>query len=74
MTAETGAQWTDLIRYLNDFGLSPRTMQSYSSFSVGGTLAYSLSLRPLLYPSNCCTVPSFDPIQLIPPLFLPSSR
>lgn len=39
VVAGVGAQWTDLIRYLNDYGLSPRTMQSYSSFSVGGTLA-----------------------------------
>jgi FAD/FMN-containing dehydrogenase len=39
VTTETGAQWTDLIHYLNQFGLSPRTMQSYSSFSVGGTIS-----------------------------------
>ena len=25
-------QWSDLIRYLNSFGKSPRTMQSYSTF------------------------------------------
>lgn len=39
VTTGTGAQWTDLIHYLNQFGLSPRTMQSYSSFSVGGTIS-----------------------------------
>lgn len=39
VTAGTGAHWTDLIRYLNQFGLSPRTMQSYSSFSIGGTIS-----------------------------------
>ncbi|KAL6051450.1 Accessory Sec system protein Asp3 [Balamuthia mandrillaris] len=39
MTVQTGALWQDVIRELNKAGLSPRTMQSYSSFSVGGTLA-----------------------------------
>ena len=39
VVCETGCTWADLILYLNDFGMSPRTMQSYSSFSVGGTLA-----------------------------------
>ena len=34
-----GCQWSDVIRFLNTFGKSPRTMQSYCSFSVGGTLA-----------------------------------
>lgn len=39
LTTEPGALWADLITYLNDFGFSPRTMQSYSTFSVGGSLA-----------------------------------
>ena len=34
-----GCQWADLIKSLNYFGKSPRTMQSYCTFSVGGTLA-----------------------------------
>ena len=34
-----GATWADLIVHLNEYGKSPRTMQSYSTFSVGGTLA-----------------------------------
>jgi len=34
-----GCQWSDLIKVLNAHGKSPRTMQSYSNFSVGGTLA-----------------------------------
>lgn len=33
-----GAQWCHLITALNPYGQSPRTMQSYSSFSVGGSL------------------------------------
>ena len=34
-----GCHWSDLIKELNAHGKSPRTMQSYCSFSVGGTLA-----------------------------------
>ena len=34
-----GCHWSDLIKLLNSYGKSPRTMQSYCSFSVGGTLA-----------------------------------
>ncbi len=34
-----GCLWSDLIKLLNIHGKSPRTMQSYCSFSVGGTLA-----------------------------------
>ena len=39
IVCECGCTWADLILYLNQFGMSPRTMQSYSTFSVGGTLA-----------------------------------
>lgn len=35
----TGALWADLIKFLNNYGKSPRTLQSYCSFSVGGTLS-----------------------------------
>ena len=34
-----GCHWSHLIQLLNAHGKSPRTMQSYCSFSVGGTLA-----------------------------------
>lgn len=34
-----GCRWSDVIEVLNAHGRSPRTMQSYCSFSVGGTLA-----------------------------------
>jgi len=34
-----GNTWADLISYLNEYGCSPRTMQSYSTFSVGGSIA-----------------------------------
>eukprot|EP00929_Paragymnodinium_shiwhaense_P054678 TRINITY_DN27413_c0_g1_i1.p1 TRINITY_DN27413_c0_g1~~TRINITY_DN27413_c0_g1_i1.p1 ORF type:complete len:1588 (+),score=423.13 TRINITY_DN27413_c0_g1_i1:99-4862(+) len=39
VTTESGAVWADLIKYLNQFGMSPRTMQSYSTFSVGGCIS-----------------------------------
>jgi FAD/FMN-containing dehydrogenase len=38
-TAGAGATWADLIRTLNAHGKTPRTLQSYASFSIGGTLA-----------------------------------
>lgn len=39
VTVGCGALWSDLIKYLNPYGKSPRTLQSYCSFSVGGTLS-----------------------------------
>ena len=39
VTCGPGALWSDVIRCVNQNGKSPRTMQSYSSFSVGGTLS-----------------------------------
>ena len=39
VTTQPGALWADLIAGLNEWGYSPRTMQSYSTFSVGGSLA-----------------------------------
>lgn len=39
IVCQCGCTWADLIFYLNQFGMSPRTMQSYSTFSVGGTLS-----------------------------------
>jgi decaprenylphospho-beta-D-ribofuranose 2-oxidase len=37
--AEPGATWGDAIRYLNLHGQSPDIMQSYCSFSIGGTIS-----------------------------------
>ena len=39
IVTQPGALWSDLIEGLNEWGYSPRTMQSYSTFSVGGSLA-----------------------------------
>ena len=34
-----GALWSRVVFYLNRFGMSPRTLQSYSTFSVAGSLS-----------------------------------
>lgn len=39
VTVEPGILWCDLIRLLNKYGLSPMTLQSYSTFSVGGSIS-----------------------------------
>jgi FAD/FMN-containing dehydrogenase len=39
VTCGPGCLWSDLIVFLNPFGKSPRTMQSYCTFSVGGSLS-----------------------------------
>eukprot|EP01080_Neovahlkampfia_damariscottae_P011753 gene11753-5091_t len=39
LIAEPGATWGDAIRFLNNFGQSPEIMQSYCSFSIGGTIS-----------------------------------
>jgi len=39
VTAGPGCTWANVIQLLNKYGKSPRVMQSYCSFSVGGTLA-----------------------------------
>src|SRR3990172_8018344 len=39
VTVEPGVKWSDLIYFLNEYGQAPKTLQSYSSFSVGGTIS-----------------------------------
>jgi FAD/FMN-containing dehydrogenase len=39
VTVGTGATWAELIRFLNPHGKTPRTLQSYATFSVGGSLS-----------------------------------
>ncbi|XWV24663.1 oxidoreductase FAD-binding [Tupanvirus deep ocean] len=39
VTVQPGMTWSDLIKFLNEYGLSPMTLQSYSSFSIGGSLS-----------------------------------
>ena len=36
---EAGARWKDIQRVADDFGLAVRVMQTYSSFTVGGSLS-----------------------------------
>lgn len=62
VTCGSGCHWTDVINHLNSFGKSPQTMQSYSSFSVGGSLsvnAHGITNDYVL--SNC--VESFDLVK-----------
>ncbi len=35
----SGILWNDLIKFLNTYGYSPMILQSYSSFSVGGSIS-----------------------------------
>ncbi len=37
--AGAGATWADVIRILNNYGRAPKTLQSYASFSVGGSVS-----------------------------------
>jgi FAD/FMN-containing dehydrogenase len=39
LTVQPGILWSDVIYYLNNYGFSPITLQSYSSFSVGGSIS-----------------------------------
>ncbi|AYV77738.1 MAG: oxidoreductase FAD-binding [Edafosvirus sp.] len=39
ITIEPGLIWSDLIKIVNKYGLSPKILQSYSTFSIGGTLS-----------------------------------
>lgn len=42
VTVEPGITWIDLIKYLNLFGYSPKILQSYASFSVGGSVSVNV--------------------------------
>lgn len=42
VTVQSGLLWSDLIKYLNNFGLAPMTLQSYSSFSIGGSISVNV--------------------------------
>lgn len=38
VTVQPGLLWSDLIVYLNNYGMSPKSIQSYSGFSIGGSI------------------------------------
>ncbi len=40
--AEAGATWIDVIYCLNQYGKTPHTLQSYSNFSVGGSVSANI--------------------------------
>lgn len=39
---ESGTTWSDLIYHLNKYSYSPQILQSYSSFSVGGSISVNI--------------------------------
>ena len=39
LTVGAGARWAEVLDYLDEFGLSVHVMQSYNTFSVGGSLS-----------------------------------
>ena len=39
VTVGAGILWSDVVYHLNKFGKSPKTLQSYSTFSVGGSMS-----------------------------------
>jgi hypothetical protein len=39
ITVGAGIIWSDIIKYLNKYGYSPMILQSYCSFSVGGSIS-----------------------------------
>ena len=38
-TVGPGVIWSDLVHHLNQFGMAPLSLQSYSTFSVGGSIS-----------------------------------
>ena len=52
VTVGPGALWSELVFYLNRFGMSPQTLQSYSTFSVGGSLSIGLNFTNIYTITN----------------------
>lgn len=42
ITVESGITWAKIIKFLDPHGLSPMVLQSYSTFSVGGSMAVNI--------------------------------
>ena len=61
VTVEPGLTWSELINYLNDYGYSPSTLQSYSSFSIGG----SISVNAHGITNDCGVYESIHEIRLL---------
>lgn len=45
ITVQTGASWRDIQEYIDPHGLSVKIMQSYSNFTVGGSLSVNVHGR-----------------------------
>jgi hypothetical protein len=61
LTVGPGALWSDVLLHLNQYGRSPRTMQSYSTFSVGG----SISVNAHGITSDFCMAEGVVAIELV---------
>ncbi|QKF94645.1 FAD/FMN-containing dehydrogenase with methyltransferase domain [Fadolivirus algeromassiliense] len=42
VTVEPGITWYELINFLNNYGYSPEILQSYASFSIGGSVSVNI--------------------------------
>ena len=65
LRVQPGATWSHIIKFLNDYGYSPEILQSYCSFSVGGTISVNAhgitSDYPLIYSVHEMKVILSDP-------------
>ena len=61
VTVGPGIKWSELIVLLNGHGMSPKTLQSYASFSVGG----SVSVNAHGITNDCCIHECVEAFTLI---------
>lgn len=59
VTIEAGATWAQLINYINPHGLAVKAMQSYSTFSIGGSLGVNVHGQDIIENPLIRTVRSF---------------
>lgn len=51
ITAQAGATWYDVQKYIDPYNLSVKAMQSYNNFSIGGSLSINAHGRDIAYGS-----------------------
>ncbi len=51
ITIQAGATWYDVQKYIDPYNLSVKAMQSYNSFSIGGSLSINAHGRDIAYGS-----------------------
>ena len=67
VTVQAGARWCDIQRFIEPFDLSIKIMQTYSNFTVGGSLSVNvhgryIGLGPLILSVNSVTILLLDGI------------